>query len=133
VQFTVLPVRGRPVSPLPGQAFLVRDNWDDYSFKTTSQLLCVDPGGEIREIGGVTHRRPLLTADSMGAGLLGGVDARRPADAQRDQEPVRPPAAHRTTARPSPLSLSFLLSGPGPARGCAEGVVGLPTRPVPAW
>ncbi|WP_446458722.1 AbiJ-related protein [Streptomyces rochei] len=53
MQFTVLPVRGRPVSPLPGQAFLVRDNWDDYSFKTTFQLLCVDPGGEIREIGGV--------------------------------------------------------------------------------
>lgn len=53
MQFTVLPVRGWPVSPVPGQAFLVRDNWDDYSFKTTFQLLCVDPGGEIREIGGV--------------------------------------------------------------------------------
>lgn len=53
MQFAVLPVRGWPVSPLPGQAFLVRDNWDDYSFKTTFQLLCVDPGCEIREIGGV--------------------------------------------------------------------------------
>lgn len=53
MQFAVLPVRGWPVSPLLGQAFLVRDNWDDYSFKTTFQLLCVDPGGEIREIGGV--------------------------------------------------------------------------------
>ncbi|WP_330455416.1 protein kinase [Streptomyces sp. NBC_00820] len=53
MQFTVLPVRGRPVSPMPGQAFLVRDDWDDYSFKTTFLLLCVDPGGEIREIGGV--------------------------------------------------------------------------------
>ncbi|WP_328663190.1 protein kinase domain-containing protein [Streptomyces sp. NBC_00328] len=53
MQFTVLPVRGWPVSPMPGQAFLVRDNWDDYSFKTTFQLLCVDPGGEIREIGAV--------------------------------------------------------------------------------
>lgn len=53
MQFTVLPVGGRPVSPAPGQAFLVRDDWDDYSFKTTFQLLCVDPRGEIREIGGV--------------------------------------------------------------------------------
>ncbi|MFJ7105687.1 AbiJ-related protein [Streptomyces albogriseolus] len=53
MQFTVLPVRGRPVSPVPGQAFLVRDNWDDYGFKTTFQLLCVDPGGAIREIGAV--------------------------------------------------------------------------------
>lgn len=53
MQFTVLPVRGRPVSPTPGQAFLVRDNWDDYSFKTTFQLLCVDPRGEVREIGAV--------------------------------------------------------------------------------
>ncbi|MFJ3310345.1 protein kinase [Streptomyces sp. NPDC086549] len=53
MQFTVLPVRGRPVSPVPGQAFLVRDDWDDYSFKTTFRLLCVDSDGEIREIGGV--------------------------------------------------------------------------------
>ncbi|QOV33098.1 protein kinase [Streptomyces ferrugineus] len=53
MQFTVLPVRGQPVSPVPGQAFLVRDNWDDYSFKTTFQLLCVDQDGEIREIGAV--------------------------------------------------------------------------------
>ncbi|MFF0383005.1 protein kinase [Streptomyces sp. NPDC004286] len=53
MQFTVLPVRGRPVSPVPGQAFLVRDDWDDYSFKTTFGLLCADPGGQIREIGGV--------------------------------------------------------------------------------
>ncbi|GGT02679.1 AbiJ-related protein [Streptomyces cinerochromogenes] len=53
MQFAVLPVRGRPVSPLPGQAFLVRDNWDDYSFKTTFQLLCVGSGGEVREIGAV--------------------------------------------------------------------------------
>lgn len=53
MQFTVLPVGGRPVSPAPGQAFLVRDDWDDYSSKTTFQLLCVDPRGEIREIGGV--------------------------------------------------------------------------------
>ncbi|MGW1365004.1 AbiJ-related protein [Streptomyces chartreusis] len=53
MQFIVLPVRGRPASPVPGQAFLVRDNWDDYGFKTTFQLLCVDADGEIREIGAV--------------------------------------------------------------------------------
>ncbi|MFC7864857.1 hypothetical protein ACFU5B_13665 [Streptomyces murinus] len=62
MQFTVLPVREQPVSPLPGQAFLVRDNWDDYSFKTTFQLLLVDPGGEIREIGGVKIGRFGMTA-----------------------------------------------------------------------
>ncbi|MFH9016573.1 hypothetical protein ACH4C6_35330 [Streptomyces sp. NPDC017943] len=53
MQFTVLPVRGRPVSPAPGQVFLVRDDWDDFGFKTTFQLLCVDPRGEVREIGAV--------------------------------------------------------------------------------
>ncbi|MFE7034576.1 protein kinase [Streptomyces sp. NPDC057621] len=53
MQFTVLPVRGQPVSPRPGQAFLVQDNWDDYSFKTTFHLSCVDPDGVVREIGGV--------------------------------------------------------------------------------
>ncbi|MEU7061568.1 hypothetical protein [Streptomyces sp. NPDC046197] len=47
---------------MPGQAFLVRDNWGDYSFKTTFQLLCVDPGGEIREIGGVKIGRFGMTA-----------------------------------------------------------------------
>ncbi|MFJ1744449.1 serine/threonine protein kinase [Streptomyces microflavus] len=53
MQFTVLPVRGQPISPVPGHAFLVQDNWDDYSFKTTFQLLCVDPDGVVREVGGV--------------------------------------------------------------------------------
>jgi hypothetical protein len=53
VQFTVLPVRTRPASPHPGQAFLVRDNWDDYHFKTSFELLYVDPRGEIRNIGSV--------------------------------------------------------------------------------
>ncbi|MFI0813369.1 hypothetical protein [Streptomyces echinatus] len=46
MRFTVLPVRGRPDSPVPGQAFLVRNDWNDYTFKTTFLLLCVDPGGE---------------------------------------------------------------------------------------
>jgi hypothetical protein len=45
-----------------GQAFLVRDNWDDYSFKTTFQLLLVDPGGKTREIGGVKIGRFGMTA-----------------------------------------------------------------------
>lgn len=62
MQFTVLPVRGRPVPPVPGRAFLVRDNWDDYSFKTTFQLLCVDPRGEVREIGAVKIGRFGMTA-----------------------------------------------------------------------
>ncbi|MER6496110.1 hypothetical protein [Streptomyces griseorubiginosus] len=62
MQFTVLPVRGQPVTPVPGQAFLVRDNWDDYSFKTTFQLLCVDPRGEINEIGPVKIGRFGMTA-----------------------------------------------------------------------
>ncbi|MBP5859149.1 hypothetical protein F6456_00050 [Streptomyces sp. LBUM 1484] len=62
MQFTVLPVGGRPVSPVPGQAFLVRDNWDDYSFKTTFQLLCVGPGGDVREIGAVKIGRFGMTA-----------------------------------------------------------------------
>ncbi|MFJ2110261.1 serine/threonine protein kinase [Streptomyces microflavus] len=53
MQFTVLPVRGQPISPVPGHAFPVQDNWDDYSFKTTFQLLCVDPDGVVREVGGV--------------------------------------------------------------------------------
>ncbi|ATW46677.1 AbiJ-related protein [Streptomyces peucetius] len=62
MQFTVLPVHGRPAYPTPGQAFLVRDNWDDYSFKTTFQLLCVDPRGEVREIGAVKIGRFGMTA-----------------------------------------------------------------------
>ncbi|MGV9341242.1 hypothetical protein [Streptomyces sp. NPDC003688] len=53
MQFTVLPVRVRPASLNPGQAFLVRGNWDDYHFKTTFELLYVDPRGEVRSIGSV--------------------------------------------------------------------------------
>ncbi|MET7312341.1 hypothetical protein ABZS68_36255 [Streptomyces sp. NPDC005571] len=53
MQFTVLPFRTRPDSPNPGEAFLVRDNWDDYRFKTTFYLLYADEGGEVRELGSV--------------------------------------------------------------------------------
>ncbi|NWF30264.1 hypothetical protein HW130_29085 [Streptomyces sp. PKU-EA00015] len=63
MQFTVLPVRTRPTSPRPGQAFLVRDNWDA-PFKTTFDLLYADAGGEVREIGPVKIGRFGMTAPS---------------------------------------------------------------------
>jgi hypothetical protein len=69
VQFTVLPVRARPTFPTPGQAFLVRDNWDDYHFKTTFELLCVDPRGEVRNVGSVKIGRFGMTAPA-GTSLL---------------------------------------------------------------
>ncbi|MBB1258320.1 protein kinase domain-containing protein [Streptomyces alkaliterrae] len=53
MQFTVLPTRAWPASPRPGQAFLLRDNWDDYHFKTTFGLLCVDARGEPKSVGQV--------------------------------------------------------------------------------
>ncbi|MFD5482157.1 AbiJ-related protein [Streptomyces hawaiiensis] len=62
MQFTVLPVRARPASPQPGQAFLVRDNWDDYHFKTTFELLYADARGEVRNIGSVKIGRFGMTA-----------------------------------------------------------------------
>ncbi|WP_328443339.1 serine/threonine protein kinase [Streptomyces sp. NBC_00386] len=65
MQFTVLPVRARPVSPLPGQAFLVRDNWDDYHFKTTFELLCADDRGEVRSIGQVKIGQFGMTAPAQ--------------------------------------------------------------------
>ncbi|MFI2763625.1 hypothetical protein ACH5A3_33005 [Streptomyces echinatus] len=46
MRFTVLLVPGRPGSPVPRQAFPVRNDWNDYTLKTTFLLLCVDPGGE---------------------------------------------------------------------------------------
>lgn len=64
MQFTVLPVRTRPAAPRPGEAFLVRDNWDDYHFKTTFDLLYVDAGGEVREVGSVKIGRFGMTAPS---------------------------------------------------------------------
>ncbi|MEU8332231.1 AAA family ATPase [Micromonospora arborensis] len=44
MQFTVLPVRGQPPAGARG-AFLERDNWDDYSFRTTFRLHYADENG----------------------------------------------------------------------------------------
>lgn len=52
MQFTVLPVRTRPPVPGPRQVFLVKDDWDDYHFKTTFLLLYSD-GTEIHKVGQV--------------------------------------------------------------------------------
>ncbi|GAA3080466.1 AAA family ATPase [Streptosporangium carneum] len=51
MQFEVLPVRRRPLSNARG-AFLVRDNWDDYTYKTTFSLFYRD-ADELHEIGDV--------------------------------------------------------------------------------
>ncbi|MEU9786153.1 AAA family ATPase [Streptomyces phaeochromogenes] len=52
MQFSVLPVRMWPRSPTPRRAFLVKDDWDDYHFRTTFHLFYSD-GTEIHEIGQV--------------------------------------------------------------------------------
>ncbi|MGW4890709.1 AAA family ATPase [Kitasatospora sp. NPDC004240] len=52
MQFTVLPVRTRPPVRSPRQAFLVKDDWDDYHFKTTFLLFYSD-GTEIHTVGQV--------------------------------------------------------------------------------
>ncbi|MEV6399204.1 AAA family ATPase [Streptomyces sp. NPDC051907] len=62
MQFTVLPPRTRPAAPRPGEAFLVRDDWDDYHFKTTFALLCVDESGRLHEVGLVKIGRFGMTA-----------------------------------------------------------------------
>ncbi|GAB2806672.1 hypothetical protein GCM10027073_44220 [Streptomyces chlorus] len=62
MQFTVLPARAWPDYPRPGEALLVRDNWDDYHFKTTFYLLYADARGEIKDIGSVKIGRFGMTA-----------------------------------------------------------------------
>ncbi|MDH2387684.1 AAA family ATPase [Streptomyces sp. HNM0663] len=52
MQFTVLPARTRPPVPSPRQVFLIKDDWDDYTFKTTFLLLYSD-GTEIHQVGQV--------------------------------------------------------------------------------
>lgn len=55
MQFTVIPYteRSRRYRTLTGenQAYLVRDNWDDYGFKTTFALVYFDEDGERHDIG----------------------------------------------------------------------------------
>jgi predicted ATPase len=57
MQFTVIPYaeRSRRYRSLSGQteAFLVRDNWDDYGFKTTFSLVYFDDDGGRHEVGEV--------------------------------------------------------------------------------
>lgn len=53
VQFSVLQWRSAPPPGLRGQALLVTDNWDDYSFKTLYHLTYVDSDGQRITIGAV--------------------------------------------------------------------------------
>ncbi|MDQ6944745.1 MAG: AAA family ATPase [Actinomycetota bacterium] len=53
MRFEVLPVRGRPPSAARSCAFLVTDNWDDYTFKTMYYLVFVDEDGARHRIGSV--------------------------------------------------------------------------------
>jgi predicted ATPase len=57
MRFTVIPYveRAKRYQKLKGreEAFLVRDNWDDYGFKTTFSLVYFDDEGERKDIGEV--------------------------------------------------------------------------------
>src|SRR5947209_7489535 len=53
MRFSVLPLRGRPPTSARSEAFLVRDNWDDYSYKTLFALRYVDGDGARHDVGGV--------------------------------------------------------------------------------
>jgi predicted ATPase len=53
MRFDVLPIRSRPPPGARSRAFLVADNWDDYTFKTMYDLLFVDAAGERHAIGSV--------------------------------------------------------------------------------
>lgn len=52
VTFSVIP-RGNTPSPSPFKAFLRKDGWDDFHFKTLFILLVSDEKGVLHEIGGV--------------------------------------------------------------------------------
>lgn len=70
MEFYVLPVRGAVPPRVHDAAFLIRDNWDDYSYKTQFYLVFVDPSGIEHPIGQVKiaqfdmeeRRRPLVPA-----------------------------------------------------------------------
>ena len=52
--FTVLPARSRAPSPEGEQAFLIRDNWNDwYTFWTLFSLVVFDENGERHNAGSV--------------------------------------------------------------------------------
>jgi len=53
MRFDVLPVRGQPPPRAPSRGFLITDNWDDYTFKTTYDFVFVDAAGERHAIGSV--------------------------------------------------------------------------------
>lgn len=57
MRFTVIPYaeRAKKCQSITGQsaAFLIRDNWDDYGFKTTFSLIYFDKDGERIDIGEV--------------------------------------------------------------------------------
>ena len=72
MQFTVLPVRGRPPSDARSECFLIRDNWDDYTYKTQFYLVFVDEDGARHNIGqvkigqfGMEDRRRPVVAESF--------------------------------------------------------------------
>lgn len=50
MHFAVTPVHTQPTAPRPGEAFLVRNGWDDPHFKTTFRLLCTKERGTVHDI-----------------------------------------------------------------------------------
>jgi hypothetical protein len=63
VRFSILEWRSAPPLGARSQAFLVTDNWDDYSFKTLFHLVYVDGHGHKTQIGSVK-----IAASGMGQG-----------------------------------------------------------------
>lgn len=53
MKFSVLPIRGRPPAGSRSQAFLEKNGWDDFNFKTLFALMYVDAEGAIIGIGNV--------------------------------------------------------------------------------
>lgn len=66
MQFTVIPYsdRTRRYRSLAGEnrAFLIRDNWDDYGFKTSFALVYFDHAGERHELGQIKIMQMGMTA-----------------------------------------------------------------------
>ena len=53
VRFTIIPYAGRRQRERAGasQCFLISNNWDDYSYKTTFTLICFNADGVRHDIG----------------------------------------------------------------------------------